>query len=631
MSTKVDVFSLRLTNSDTAYCVCLCDVTATCVVIPEEYNSLPITAIGDRAFDGCKNLESITIPSSVITIGNFAFRGCSHLTNLGIPESVASIGQFAFYGCTGLESVTIPSNVNAVEYRAFEGCSSLAKVSLPNALTSIGKSAFEGCSRLDSIAIPKGVNYIGERAFHGCSNLTSIHIPKNVKSIDYRTFYGCSSLATITIPNSVASIGKQAFAGCISLPCITIPCSVTSIGDDAFADCPTLKITHIHKITKTEGIDTKLDVFMNATRLLYEEILTIDNLSESERIACFYERMNKEESFDSMLHETYTLISVELAKIDSLPQAERETRRRELVGEVKKLKKYQRLVYDNENIPTIADYEAQEEDGIRPARSNAKPKGDKFALPGAEYLEKFFYETVIDVILYPDKYKPLGITFPAPIILYGKPGTGKTYAVSKLVEYLGWPCYHIDSQSVASIYIHDTPKKITEVFKEACENAPSVIVIDEMEAYLSHRRSAHDHKVEEIAEFLRLIPEAQKNEVLVIGITNLFENIDPAILRTGRFDYKIEVHMPNTDDIKAMITSALGKLPVEDNINFDSIVAFLVNKPRSDVAFVVKEAARLTAYKGKTKISQEEFEEAVGARIADITTNTGKKVGFGGS
>jgi len=627
MSTKADVLSLRLIEGGTAYCVCQCDVTAIEAEIPEEYNSLPITAISERAFDGCASLESIIIPNSVTSIGNFAFRGCSRLANISIPESVAAIGQFAFYGCSSLASVTIPNSVNTVEYRVFEGCSSLAKVVIPNSVTSIGKSAFEGCKNLESITIPPSVSSIGERAFYGCSSIKSIVIPKNVKSIDYRTFYGCSSLISVTIPNTVASIGKGAFEGCTSLPSITIPGSVIDISDDAFANCPNLKTTQIYQITKTEGIDSQLDVFLSATRLLYEQIMAIDNLSESEQIACFYERTVKEENFQGVLYEAFALLTVELATLGNLPQAEREPRRRKLIAELRKLKQYERLVCENENIPSITDFEAQEEGGVR----QAKPKGEKFALPGAEYLEKFFYENVIDIVENPKKYEMVGITFPSPIILYGKPGTGKTYAVGKLVEYLGWPCYHIDSQSVASAFVHETPRKISEVFHTACENAPSIIVIDEMEAYLSHRVAAHDHKVEEIAEFLRLIPEAPKNEVLVIGLTNLFENIDPAILRTGRFDYKIEVHMPNADDIKAMVTSALGKLPVEDNINYDAIVAFLVNKPRSDVAFVVKEAARLTAFKRKTKISQEEFEEAIGKRIAEAGKIIEKKVGFGES
>ncbi|MBV5300638.1 MAG: AAA family ATPase [Methylococcales bacterium] len=119
---------------------------------------------------------------------------------------------------------------------------------------------------------------------------------------------------------------------------------------------------------------------------------------------------------------------------------------------------------------------------------------------------------------------------------------GKTFAVERLVDFLGWACFQIDASSVASPYIHETSKKVADVFDQAMNNAPSVLVIDEMEAFLADREmgSGH-HRVEEVAEFLRRIPEATKNQVLIIGMTNRIEMIDPAILRRGRFDHIIKV------------------------------------------------------------------------------------------
>lgn len=251
----------------------------------------------------------------------------------------------------------------------------------------------------------------------------------------------------------------------------------------------------------------------------------------------------------------------------------------------------------------------------------------RFCLPGATYLEQFFYENVIDIALHPGKYEPLGISFPSPIVLYGAPGTGKTYAVEQLSSFLDWPIFSIDSSSTASPYIHQTSKKISEVFEKAFATAPSIVIIDEMEAYLSRREIAQDHKVEEIGEFLRLIPEASNHKVLVVGITNLLDKIDPAMLRTGRFDHKIEVKMPDEKDIETMLHTALEKLPVEDNLQLGEIISVLVGKPRSDVAFIIKEAARLTAFKGKKKISQEELNEALKHRALSYK-NDKRSIGF---
>ena len=92
------------------------------------------------------------------------------------------------------------------------------------------------------------------------------------------------------------------------------------------------------------------------------------------------------------------------------------------------------------------------------------------------------------------------------------------------MEFLGWPLYSIDSSSVASPFIHETGRKVALVFEEAIEHAPSVLTIDEMEAFLADRDlglgSSH-HRVEEVAEFLRQIPAAVKKGVLIIGMTNV--------------------------------------------------------------------------------------------------------------
>ena len=273
----------------------------------------------------------------------------------------------------------------------------------------------------------------------------------------------------------------------------------------------------------------------------------------------------------------------------------------------------------------------EEDKNVSPVASGKRSSlaGKKFVLTGAKYLEDFFFENVIDIVQNEQRYQNMGIGFPSPIVLYGKPGTGKTYAVEKLAEFLDWPVYSINSSSIGSPYIHQTGQKIAEVFHKAMQNSPSIIIIDEMEAYLGKREGAQDFKVEEVGEFLRLIPEAQKNKVLVVGMTNLLENIDPAILRTGRFDHKIEVKMPTAEDIRTMLDVALEKLPKEPDLNLDGVVQALTDRPRSDVAFVVKEAARLTAFRGKDRISQDEIDTALKTRATTAAEPKKKRIGFG--
>jgi len=252
-----------------------------------------------------------------------------------------------------------------------------------------------------------------------------------------------------------------------------------------------------------------------------------------------------------------------------------------------------------------------------------------FRLPGRPQIEEFFTEHVIDIILNAEKYKRMGIEFPPAIVLHGPPGCGKTHAVDRLIEFLDWPSYSIDSSSVGSPYIHETSRKISEIFDKAVKNSPAVVVIDEMESFLSDRRAGENtglYHIEEVAEFLRCLSEATKNKVLVIAMTNLIDMIDPAILRRGRFDHIVEVTMPSKTEVSSLLESLLDKLPKDNNLNMEAIVDALTGKALSDAAFVVREAARLTAKSGKSQLDQISLEMSMKNLPKEKEKN--KKIGF---
>ena len=240
------------------------------------------------------------------------------------------------------------------------------------------------------------------------------------------------------------------------------------------------------------------------------------------------------------------------------------------------------------------------------AVERAEPESNKvFELAGRPELATFFNEHIVDIILHRERYKALGIEFPSAVILYGPPGTGKTFAVERLVDFLWWPSFQIDASSVASPYIHETSKKVAQVFDKAMENAPSVLVIDEMEAFLADREmgSGH-HRVEEVAEFLRRIPEAVKHEVLIIAMTNRIDMIDPAIQRRGRFDHVVKVDFASENEVQSLLDKLLSALPKEADVDSKPLAQELAGRPLSDVAFVVREGARLAARSGKERLDQ---------------------------
>lgn len=234
----------------------------------------------------------------------------------------------------------------------------------------------------------------------------------------------------------------------------------------------------------------------------------------------------------------------------------------------------------------------------------APPERSKvFELAGRPELAHFFNEHVVDIVLNRDRYEALGIEFPSAVILHGPPGTGKTFAVERLVDFLGWPSFQIDASSVASPYIHETSRKVAQVFEKAMENSPSVLVIDEMEAFLADREmgSGH-HRVEEVAEFLRRIPEAGKKQVLIIAMTNRIDMIDPAIQRRGRFDHVIRVDFAREIEVQSLLDKLLSNLPKESDVDSTALAQELAGRPLSDIAFVVREGARLAARSGKERL-----------------------------
>lgn len=256
--------------------------------------------------------------------------------------------------------------------------------------------------------------------------------------------------------------------------------------------------------------------------------------------------------------------------------------------------------------------ESKKEIATSPSAGQELDSRKEFDLPGRPELAAFFNEHIIDIIRYQDRYRALGIDFPSAVILHGPPGCGKTFAIEKLVEFLGWPSFQIDASSVASPYIHETSKKVSDIFQKAIDNSPSVLIIDEMEAFLADRDmgSGH-HRVEEVAEFLRRIPEAVSNGVLLIAMTNRIDMIDPAIQRRGRFDHIIKVDFASEKEISALLTKLLDALPTSSNVDVGSLALELSGRPLSDVSFVVREAGRLSAKAGEKEIDQDSLLSAL--------------------
>ena len=219
-----------------------------------------VVSIEDRAFEGCVDLVSVTIPDSVTKIGYGAFYHCESLTSITISNSITRIREDAFFGCESLTSINLPNNIKSIGNRTFFGCKALSSINLPNNITSIGEDAFSGCESLTSINLPNSIKSIGDRTFFDCKTLRSIIIPSNLTIIGWGIFRNCYLLESITFSNSITSIAGGAFENCKSLKSITIPNSVTSIEWEAFLGCSSLTtINYNSSIQKWRSIKKGYD------------------------------------------------------------------------------------------------------------------------------------------------------------------------------------------------------------------------------------------------------------------------------------------------------------------------------------------------------------------------------------
>jgi len=196
----------------------------------------------------------------------------------------------------------------------------------------------------------------------------------------------------------------------------------------------------------------------------------------------------------------------------------------------------------------------------------------------------------------PDLYREYRVSLPNGILFYGPPGCGKTYIARALAEELGWSFQYCRPSDVASPYIHDTVSKIRALFSTAIEKAPSIVFIDEFEAFVPARSELGGHqqyKAEEVNEFLANLEGCAERNVLVIAATNEPEKIDHAVRRSGRFDKLILIQPPDAEARRAMLVFYLNDRPVDASLDAGGIAAVLEGYSASDIKLLVDEAARM--------------------------------------
>jgi len=234
-----------------------------------------------------------------------------------------------------------------------------------------------------------------------------------------------------------------------------------------------------------------------------------------------------------------------------------------------------------------------------------KQSGGGFAdIVGMQQLKDRLKNEVIDLLNDPEGAKMYNISMPNGMLLYGPPGCGKTFFAEKFAEETQFNYKYINPSDLGSIYIHGAQEKISKLFNEARENAPFVICLDEVSSLFPKRNSAHNHQVGEVDEFLTQINNCGKNGVFVIATTNFPQNIDEALLRSGRLGIKIYVSPPDYEARKGLFEMYVNKIPKDFGIDFDELAKLIENYVTSDIRAIV-EAVAHECRKSRLRITME--------------------------
>lgn len=262
-----------------------------------------------------------------------------------------------------------------------------------------------------------------------------------------------------------------------------------------------------------------------------------------------------------------------------------------------------------------------------PNYSTAKKKGEGFAaVAGMEELKQQMREEVIEPLHNPEEYHRYGVTIPNGMLLYGPPGCGKTFFAKHFAEEVGFNFMCITPATLKSRYVNATQENIAKMFKEAEENAPTVIFIDEMNELVPNRDDGNVHEMSRSAvnEMLAQMDRTGERGVFIIGATNYPNMIDPAILRAGRLDKKYYIGVPDAEARMALFKLYLKKRPYDFGLDYQQLADMTKGYVSADIQLIVNDASR-NALRQHSKITMEQLKAAISGTTPSLSNNELRK------
>lgn len=224
-------------------------------------------------------------------------------------------------------------------------------------------------------------------------------------------------------------------------------------------------------------------------------------------------------------------------------------------------------------------------------------------------------QEVVDFLKHPKKYKDLGAKIPKGVLLVGNPGTGKTMLARAVAGEAGVLFFSISGSEFVEMFVGVGASRVRDLFSKAKKNAPCIIFIDEIDAVGRKRGSGmgggHDEREQTLNQILVEMDGFDgETNVIVLAATNRADVLDPALLRPGRFDRRVNITLPERKDREAILKVHFKKKPTDETVDLDKLAAKTAGSSGADLANMANEAAIIAARRNKKKISNDELTEA---------------------
>ncbi|WP_276254032.1 AAA family ATPase [Halomontanus rarus] len=219
--------------------------------------------------------------------------------------------------------------------------------------------------------------------------------------------------------------------------------------------------------------------------------------------------------------------------------------------------------------------------------------GRSFAdVGGMDGLKSRLRETVVDPLEHADRYAEYGLSTTNGVLLYGPPGCGKTHVAGALAGELEYAFLEVSPADLTSKWMGKPAQNVADLFEIARANAPIVCFLDEIDAIAAGRSGGANQSQRQMVNQLLAELEALPSDVVVLAATNLLADVDGAVVRSGRFDERIEVGPPDADARREILAVHLADRPVADGIEWDTVVEHTAGYAGSDLALLADNAAR---------------------------------------